>query len=122
MRFDLKQCMEQDGGKCISVSDNGRLDARILCDSLTGPYTLAVAVMEIGTENIYKYLRGGALHIDNRYTGVFLENIQKPHEVNVFILQHENGGVVNYVTSLDGITGFEILASKKITLNEGEFF
>ena len=124
MSFDLKQCMEQDGGKCISVSAKGgiRLDARIICDNLIGAYPLAVSVMEGEHEEVYRCRNDGCLHIGFRYSGVFLENIAKTHDVWLYMLQHEDEPAFSYTSiGLPYNGSYKVLSSTRITLKEGEF-
>ena len=120
MNFDIKQCMEQDGGKCICVSNDRRLNARILCHNLCGAYRLVVAAMEAdGIEHVHCCVEDGS-----RYINVFLENLPKTREMYVFILADIDTGIIAHLCSssseYDGLDHI-VLASKKVTLTEGEY-
>lgn len=126
MTFDLKQCMEQDGGKCVYVCIGDKHEAKILCDNIIdvegGVLAVVVKCADNITEDLFQFKRSGYRHGVGGADYYYLENLPKTHEVNVFIVEYSDGvREIKTQTSGDYIGPLKVLGSSKFTMTEGEF-
>lgn len=88
--FDLKRCMEEDGGKCVTAS--GR-PARVICTDAAGPYpVVALVMLREGREFVETYTRDGCV-LSEKEDVEDLRNL--PRKLNGWVNIYQDGGASN---------------------------